>query len=362
MPINLPRLKIEPSLPIPPERGAASPYLETPSAGGSSPGPSPLLPGPASKGPPQTINGNSFPFPALPHRPSPRRSSKGFRLFNSALPRSLAKSCYPSPRRLFVLGLFLLGLGGLIFIRDFDRSRLTAYFPSTSIPPTSSASVPKPRPKPFINPNDFRAVLPSLPRTYIDHFSDLSLPEPVLYYPLLAERLDSFLRRPVLSHDEAKSLGDNDRGCPERVAGQLHANAGGNEDFWKELGSDEIIKRRAGVVRWLEDWIVRGEQVIGSLEGGRGIVMTGGNHDTSHRLISVLRHLKRIGNTMPIEVFHYPGELEDQSQRNDIEQLGGTIREIRGVEKNDSEWKVSTRLEGRECAHVSRTGRSKDYH
>jgi len=54
-----------------------------------------------------------------------------------------------------------------------------------------------------------------------------------------------------------------------------------------------------------------------------------------------MRHLRRLDVDLPIEVFHYPGELTDHGQRRDIENLGGTIREIRGVEKEEGAWKVS---------------------
>ena len=56
-------------------------------------------------------------------------------------------------------------------------------------------------------------------------------------------------------------------------------------------------------------------------------------------MISVMKHLKRLKVKLPIEVFHYPGELGNQDERDEIESLGGTIRQVEGVERNSGEWK-----------------------
>ena len=53
-----------------------------------------------------------------------------------------------------------------------------------------------------------------------------------------------------------------------------------------------------------------------------------------------MKHLKRLQVDLPIEVFHYPEELEDGGQRREIEKLGGFIRQVDGVEKEEGAWKV----------------------
>lgn len=53
----------------------------------------------------------------------------------------------------------------------------------------------------------------------------------------------------------------------------------------------------------------------------------------------MLKHLKRLGNTLPIEVFHFPGELGGADQRNAIQSLGARIVEVEGVSKVDGAWK-----------------------
>jgi len=61
--------------------------------------------------------------------------------------------------------------------------------------------------------------------------------------------------------------------------------------------------------------------------------------DTAARLIFQLRHLKHLGVALPIEVFHYPGELTNPEQRHTIESLGAIIREIKGVTQTPGAWK-----------------------
>lgn len=40
-----------------------------------------------------------------------------------------------------------------------------------------------------------------------------------------------------------------------------------------------------------------------------------------------------------MEIFHYPGEFTNEDQRAEVESLGGTIREIKGVAKTRGAWK-----------------------
>jgi hypothetical protein len=62
----------------------------------------------------------------------------------------------------------------------------------------------------------------------------------------------------------------------------------------------------------------------------RGIVTTGGNADTTARLITLLRFLRNEYHvTLPVEVWAFPGELKQGSdQWRDIEALNGQIREV----------------------------------
>lgn len=57
------------------------------------------------------------------------------------------------------------------------------------------------------------------------------------------------------------------------------------------------------------------------------------------RTIFQLRHLKLLGSTLPVEVFHYPGEMTNEDQRSEIESLGATIRQVEGIHKTEGAWK-----------------------
>ncbi|WWC85151.1 uncharacterized protein L201_000008 [Kwoniella dendrophila CBS 6074] len=190
-------------------------------------------------------------------------------------------------------------------------------------------------------------TLPSLPSIYSNYFPSLSLPSTFLSNPeyyKLAIKLNDFLHRPILNHEEAKEKNYN--GCPRELSDKLvnPDQYNGDAQFWIEtVDQQEIVKRRYDIVRWITERIEKGEKVIGKKDGltgkGRGIVLTGGNQDTTLRTITAIKHLRRLKVTLPIEVFHYSDELTDGNQRNEIEALGATLREAKGLEKVEGVWK-----------------------
>ncbi|WVF72542.1 hypothetical protein IAT40_007359 [Kwoniella sp. CBS 6097] len=204
---------------------------------------------------------------------------------------------------------------------------------------------------PASEPNETEEIdnppLPKLPAVYALVFPSLTLPASLLIpdlYPL-AQRLSNFLDRPILSHESASQ--SNYEGCPREVSDKLvnPDQYNGDGQFWREeVTVDEIVRRREDIVRWLSEWAERGEALLGK-EGvtgsGRGIVLTGGNQDTTLRTITAIKHLRRLNVDLPIEVFHYSDELHDQGQRREIESLGAQLREAKGLSKVEGVWKVS---------------------
>ena len=76
----------------------------------------------------------------------------------------------------------------------------------------------------------------------------------------------------------------------------------------------------------------------------RGFVTTGGNADTTARLITLLRFLRHeYGITLPVEIWTFPGELaRDSSQYSEIVELGGQVLEVPstyGINKDNGAWK-----------------------
>ncbi|OCF31451.1 hypothetical protein I316_06853 [Kwoniella heveanensis BCC8398] len=187
--------------------------------------------------------------------------------------------------------------------------------------------------------------LPALPAAYASVFPSLSLPSSLLtaeLYPL-AQRLSKFLSRPILSHETAAQA--NYEGCPREVSDKLvnPDQYNGDGQFWREqVTEEEIVTRRGDIVRWLAERVEKGEAVLGK-EGatgsGRGIVLTGGNQDTTLRTITAIKHLRRLNVDLPIEVFHYSDELHDEGQRREIESLGAQLREAKGLNKVEGVWK-----------------------
>ncbi|KAL7419528.1 hypothetical protein Q5752_005439 [Cryptotrichosporon argae] len=192
---------------------------------------------------------------------------------------------------------------------------------------------------------DTTTLLPSppLPDSYVRWFPSLSLP-PSLLLPAhapLASRLAALLARPVHAHDTGTAL--NHASCPSPETDQLvnPDQYDGEHAFWERLGEHDVRGRRSQVVGWLADRAASGYRVLGAedMGGGRGVVLTGGNQDTTLRMLTLLRHLRRLGVDLPVEVFHYAGELTNRAHRDEIESLGGTIREVDGVHKVDGVWK-----------------------
>ena len=53
-----------------------------------------------------------------------------------------------------------------------------------------------------------------------------------------------------------------------------------------------------------------------------------------------MKILRRYECDLPIEVFHFPGELTNQVHRREIEKLGGKVFQIDELVKDEGAWKV----------------------
>ncbi|WWC69800.1 uncharacterized protein I206_103743 [Kwoniella pini CBS 10737] len=256
----------------------------------------------------------------------------------------MKRNCQPTPLGYALLSLTILSVLYLLSGSNNDTHLLPSSWsstPSTNELPYDDLEHPEDDVGTIEQPD-----LPSLPSIYSSHFPSLSLPlsfdVPKYYH--LSTKLTQFLYRPVQAHDEAKE--SNYEGCPRELSDKLvnPDQYNGDAQFWiEDVKEEEIAKRRYDVVRWLEEAIERGEEVIGRKDGstgkGRGIVLTGGNQDTTLRTITAIKHLRRLNVDLPIEVFHYSDELTDGNQRGEIENLGATLREAKGLSKVEGVWK-----------------------
>lgn len=241
---------------------------------------------------------------------------------------------------------------------------------------------------PISNPTDY-----TLPHAFSSQFPSLALPSVFLSHPKLYRRLHSFLSRPIYSHNYAIEHDVNSAGCPRELSDRLvnPDQLEGEKDFWRdEVDTAKIIEKRSEMVRYLEkvlkendgyldethreyeqtmnkvdaesmagipntdikdftdivaenpDYVLEERRKRSPIPGRktRGIVTTGGNADTTLRLITLLRVLRREHHsTLPVEVWHFPNELTDNNQRKEIESLGGEIKQIKGMEKQEGAWK-----------------------
>ncbi|BEI83087.1 hypothetical protein CcaverHIS002_0309550 [Cutaneotrichosporon cavernicola] len=183
-----------------------------------------------------------------------------------------------------------------------------------------------------------------LPMAYDAYFPDKQLPRSLRRRELapLTDRLVKFLHRPALNYDEA--VGANHAACPLHVLAQLTSpqQLEDHRGFWNAIDSNQIAHRRAELVSFLAKNAKTGRKVLGTTIKGpitRGIVLTAGNGDTVLRVVMLLKHLKRIGNTLPVEVVHFPDELNDRKYRRQLQDLGAKLIKVRGVVKTPGMWK-----------------------
>lgn len=124
------------------------------------------------------------------------------------------------------------------------------------------------------------------------------------------------------------------------------------------------------MVRYLVDVLKRGEKVVWDAEErdekaeqaeylgavnpdivrrapvppapSRGFVSAAGNSDTTQRLLTLLRILRRHHHAdLPFQVWTFPGELAPGSAeyRELTQELGATVHEAQGLEKDQGAWK-----------------------
>ncbi|KAK2596890.1 hypothetical protein N8I77_012776 [Diaporthe amygdali] len=177
-----------------------------------------------------------------------------------------------------------------------------------------------------------------------------SLPVPLVLHPQLGQAVDRFLSRPVLTHEQA-SL-QNQEACPlEQAGAQVNKDQLENDrSKWLAVDPETIDQMRRGALESLEQHTANeGEAaLIGPgvgldgkpvRQGSRGIVFAAGNHRTVDRAIGCIKEIQRLGwQRGAIEVFHFEGELTDEDQRKQLEELGATPHTV-STKKTPGRWK-----------------------
>lgn len=163
-----------------------------------------------------------------------------------------------------------------------------------------------------------------------------SLGWPIPLHPQLAQAIDRFLERPILTHKQASK--QNQAGCPlQQANAQVNADQLKNDhEKWLAVDPDTIDRMRRGALDYLEQHTAsEGEAaLIGPglgldgkpiRQGSRGIVFAAGNHRTVDRAIGCIKEIQKLGwQHGAIEVFHFEGELTDEGQSQQLRDLGAT--------------------------------------
>lgn len=95
----------------------------------------------------------------------------------------------------------------------------------------------------------------------------------------LQTRLRALLDAPLLDYPTALRRNEARDACPKAPADRqaIRDQLRMHSKYWATLRAGELARKRMGIVRYLEDIVAAGGDVIGRPGGGRGIVMTGGN-------------------------------------------------------------------------------------
>lgn len=199
---------------------------------------------------------------------------------------------------------------------------------------------------------DTPAVYDTSQLTRGDYTPTSALPDrPLALHPLLSSAVARFLARPVLTHSQARP--QNEAACPRsQLDRQVNADQLRDEQAgWLAVDATRVVEMRAGALEYLEgrsgaegeDALVGpgktsvtggpdvGQQDVAVEKGSRGVVLAAGNHRTVQKAVMCIKELQRLGWTGGgIEVFHFEGEMTDGNQRRELEELGVTIRMVRG--------------------------------
>lgn len=237
----------------------------------------------------------------------------------------------------WLLVLFVIGGVLLLYHNQLDwRAKAASLQNSLLSITTQTGKSPERRPPWIDTPEVFDIAW--LGPTYLDVSAEPD--RPLMLHPLLADAMDAFLARPILTHAQARLL--NEAACPpHQLDAQVNSDQlGSDHDTWVAVGTDEIVEMREGALEYLERHSeAEGENaLIGPglgldgepiVQGSRGIVFAAGNHATVDRTIVCIKQMQKLGwQQGNIEVFHFEGEMTDEKQRKQLEDLGARPRMV----------------------------------
>ncbi|WVW85356.1 hypothetical protein I302_107394 [Kwoniella bestiolae CBS 10118] len=171
-----------------------------------------------------------------------------------------------------------------------------------------------------------------------------------LNIPLTLEaRLHYLLSKPALYQWEAEL--QNRHNCPfYTFSRNTYFFHDGKPEQWEKVDPTEIRRYRSKMVDYLRTVEREGGQLVWDKsmekdvlpEDRRGIILTGGEGKTLARLkisLHMLRHV--LHSTLPIEVYHFPDELQDPTERQKLEtEFDVRLKEVGGKSSNGKSWHI----------------------
>nr|XP_031863937.1 uncharacterized protein CI109_000581 [Kwoniella shandongensis]KAA5531009.1 hypothetical protein CI109_000581 [Kwoniella shandongensis] len=171
-----------------------------------------------------------------------------------------------------------------------------------------------------------------------------------LNIPLTLEaRLSYLLSKPALEQWEAEL--PNRHGCPMFTFNRNEYFAhNGKEDQWRNVGTTDIRRYRSKMVDYLRGVEREGGKLVWdkSMEAHvpvserRGIIFTGGEGKTLARMkisLQMLRHV--LHTTLPIEVYHFPDELQEAAARAElVDNFNVKLVQIDSKRSGDKSWLI----------------------
>ncbi|RMZ80382.1 hypothetical protein DV738_g2783, partial [Chaetothyriales sp. CBS 135597] len=173
----------------------------------------------------------------------------------------------------------------------------------------------------------------------------VTLDEPSMLSPILEEAMIKFLQRPVLSHTQA--IAQNEAACPRKQLDKQVNSDQLRDDQEKWLAVDEakIMEMRESIFDFIRAASEKegGDALIGPglgpegkvvEPGSRGLVLTAGNHRTVERAVACVKVTRKLGWQGPIEVWHFDSELQEDTDRELLRELGVSTEKAPGQWKN----------------------------
>ncbi|GAA5904617.1 hypothetical protein JCM6882_004922 [Rhodosporidiobolus microsporus] len=157
------------------------------------------------------------------------------------------------------------------------------------------------------------------------------------------ERLDAWeFEAPGWGVEPADWVRKNMETCPSyRIKPNQNSQQLDNSHLvWSSMNTSTIMGLRAEMIGFLRKKEEEGAMAERAWGEGKGLVFTAGNADTFSRVLLTLKMLNHhLHTSLPAEIFSFPGEEPDEETREQLEELGATLRVVETATRDTSRTK-----------------------